>query len=216
MESSRTVEKLFSFAVSSMLTSAVLATAPNPTVVTAAAGLQPSTVMSMIEGARSAGFAGLKDAPAPATIMSPADTVNVKPVAATQTGLTPTQIAKLRKLAIGPDGHDGPIRASLAKGLGLTTGNEVVVLRSFSATDPDTKITFQIFLLPNNAGYVIGRSDTVTVRFFKLDAALNLQAAVTGPTTADTATPIPAPDAQKLCDADKATMGEIADALGMA
>jgi hypothetical protein len=216
MDSSRTQDRLFSFVISAMLTSAVLATAPSTGIITAAAGPQSPAIMSMIDGMRSAGFSALKDAPMPSSVASPSSTVAVKATASAQPGLTPAQVAKLRKLALGPEGNDGEIRASVAKALGLNNGDRAASLRSFSAEDSDTKILVQIYLLPNNAGYIIARSDGKTVRLFKLDAALNMTIAVSVPVNDNTVSPIPAPDAQKLCDADKATMGQIADALGVA
>ncbi len=216
MHASRTQGRLISFAVSAMLTSAVLATAPDIGIVTAATVQPPTAVLSMIDGARSGVFAGSKDVPDAAAVASPSAILAVKHTATAETGLTPAQLAKLRKLALGPDGHEGNLRVSIAKALALTTADQPVFLRSFSADDPDTKVTFQILLLPNNSGYVIVRGDEQTVRAFRLDADLHLVGAVTGPAHIDTVTPIPTAEAKKLCDADKTTMGEIADALGMA
>ena len=93
----------------------------------------------------------------------------------------------------------------MAKALGLTTADQQVVLRSFSAEDPDTKITFQIFLIPKDGGYIVGRLDEAhaTGRIFRLDRLLHLIRAVAFLSASDSQTAIPDAEAQKLWDATR-------------
>jgi hypothetical protein len=140
-------------------------------------------------------------------------TVLILPIAALADGTTNTVSVKpqlsmakvqfLRKMALGPDGHDSPMSPHLAQSLGFGDGTTRVSFRSLSGSDDITKINYQIFLLPDG-GFMIARNDSKTVRVFRLDSDLALIKAVTSPANADRPTSIPSPDYKNLCDADKA------------
>lgn len=214
MDLSRTQGKLFSFAVSAMMTSAVLATAPNSSLLSAAAGPNPAAIAAMLDGARSAGFAGMKDVPAPAAVATPA--AASKPAAQAQPALTPTQIQKLRKLATGPDGHMGHLRPAISSALGVGPADRDSIFPSYTVNDDQVNVDYQIYILPDESGYVIGRNDHQSVRIFRLDARLNVIGAVTVKTTTDAPVAIPPADATRLSAIDLTTWGQIADQLGVA
>ena len=212
MDFSRAQDRLLSFAASAMLTSAVLATAPQTGLVTAASGPQPAQVMAAIEGARSAGFAGIKDTPAPAAVAAPA-AVPAKSVSAKEAfPITEAQIQKLRKLATGSDGHPDTLVEPVSQALGLGPAK---VYPTFSAEDPDTKIFVQIFVLPGSNGYVIGRRvGRGAIRYFRVDPGMKL---ISGVSQVDYKAPpvaLTTEEATPLWKEDVTTWAGIADSLG--
>ena len=70
MDFSRMHEKLVSFAVSAMISSAFLSTAPGP-VMTAAAGLPPQAVLQAVQALHSAGFQGTANMALPSPAAAP-------------------------------------------------------------------------------------------------------------------------------------------------
>jgi len=215
MDSIRTQGKFLSFAVSAMLTSTFLATAPNPGIVSAAAGPQPAAIAALLDGARAAGFAGMKDVPAPAAVAAPEPAANKPAAIAAAPALTPLQIQKLRNLATGPNGHLGHLRPAISSALGVGPNDRDSIFPSFTATDDQKPLSYQIMLLPDS-GYIVGRNENGTVLIFRLDANLRLLGAVTVKSITDTPTAIPSSDAERLLALDLVTWGQIADGFGTA
>ncbi|MBI3563825.1 MAG: hypothetical protein HY079_01355 [Elusimicrobia bacterium] len=219
MDSSRSESRAFSFAVSAMLTSAVLATAPDPTFVAAAAGPQPAAIMGMIEGARSAGFAGMKDMPAPAAVAAPAaaesKTASGKNASETVPTLTPAQLQKIRAYGLSPRGKQMGLRGDLAQALGVGPGGPSVYFPGMGASDSDVHLKWTIWILPNSSGYVIGRLDEQSgvTRFFRMDMDMKLVVGIYVKNATDASITYTPAEAAPLFAHDLTEWVDIADAI---
>src|SRR5579859_5471622 len=209
MDLTRAHSRLLSLAASAMLTSAVLRTAPTSAPIAAAAA--PSApLLRALEGARADGWSGVEELPPPPAVAVPAAAAQSRPQ------LTPSQVQKLRKLATGRDGHVGHLRSAISSALGVGPADRDSLFPSYGVRDDESKVGYQIYLLPQESGYVIGRNENGGVRLFRLDADLKMLGAVSVRSFTDAPASIPAAEAARLCALDLTTWAQIADQLGSA
>ena len=125
MDLSRKHEKLISFAVSAMISSAFLSTAPGP-VMTAAAGPQPQAVLQAVQALHSAGFQGTANMALPSPAAAPI-AVSFNP---TSTGpiLTDAHLKKYDGWLV-QYGVDIALGKPATDALGLTTGPQTLTVR---------------------------------------------------------------------------------------
>jgi hypothetical protein len=126
-----THETLTSFAVSAMLTSAFLASAPNG-MIAAGAGPQPQSIMNALNGLHASGWTGTQDLMAPSDVAMPQSAAAVPAASAPAVTLTPERKVKLAKL-METYGVTMELNAAVTLALGLTHGNEVLTLRELGS-----------------------------------------------------------------------------------
>lgn len=171
---SRTHEHLRSFALSAMLTSAVLATAPEG-LIAASAGPNMQAVFAHIQGS---GFPGTAAMPSPAAVNTPHSVaVNTAvqpaaPISEQQLRIINKDLEARNKYATLSPEQAGP--------LGLTKNGEPLTLL-FRATHATDGIRHAFFRLDGNAGYIVGQRTEKGMTLCRVDAKLNLVLAVTYP-----------------------------------
>ena len=164
MEFSRTQHRLFSFAVSAMLTSAFLATAPDSTV-KAAAGPEPQAMIHSLAGLRNAGFQGMGGVALPPPAVAPQ--MSAQPVTAPDAvGLTAVQLQKLDGY-MPKFGLNITLVKVVSDALGVTRGAEIITVRQLAigeAPNPE-----HVFSRVPAGGYLYMMATTTEVRSFYID-----------------------------------------------
>lgn len=209
MDFSRAHDRLISFAVSAMITTSFLATAPAPApdAITAAAGPQPAAVMNALEGLRAAGWSGLQNAALPAPALVP-KTAPSAPAAAVNPPLSDIQIQKLLKLTID-HGHDIDIDVSVTAALGLTAPGEILNVRQVSITvNPQLHRAFQKIM--SDGGYLFGAGSPDSFRAYRTNAKQELIAAVEKNSN-QAPVVVPIVEAQQQLKVEAAYWGMVAD-----
>lgn len=207
MDFNRAHDRLISFAVSAMITTSFLATAPVPGAMTAAAGPQPAAVMNALEGLRAAGWEGLQNAALPTPAVAPKNTPSA-PTAAENFTLTDIQIQKLLKLTID-HGHDITIDQSVTAALGLTGPGESLTVRQVHViTNPQLGHAFQKAM--KDDGYLFGTVYPDSFRVYRTNANQELMGAVEKHPN-QVPVVIPVADAQQQLQVELAYWGTIAD-----
>lgn len=195
--------RTFSFAISAMLTSAVLATAPNPSLITAGAVDLPELLIKV-------GYTG----PVPPTSPIPEPTaVPVKLPAQTPPLITPVQIETLREAIFGPNGGPGEVTVELLRIHSVSDASQDTKLPSFSIVMKKTGDEYQISLLPKSLGYLISRKSSQELRVFRLGQDFSFVSASKG---VDAAHPrlISRSEADPMYIQDLRTWAVVADKLG--
>jgi len=207
MDFSRAHDRLISFAVSAMITTSFLATAPNPNAVSAAAGPQPAAVMNALEGLRAAGWAGIQNAALPAPALVPQTTPSA-PAAAENPPLSIIQIQKLLKLTID-HGHDIALDKYVTAALGLTAPGETLTLPQVSiAVNPQLIRSFE--KITSDGGYLFGAGTAASYKAYRTNANLELIAAVQK-NTDQAPVAVPIAEAQQQLMIEIAYWGMVAD-----
>ena len=194
-----------------MLTSAVLATAPNPAFISAQAGIQPTKV---IEYARDMGLIDQAKVMEVAAVATP--TASPAPQAVKwQPQITQKQIRLLIELSHSSRGFIMSIHPAVARihGLARNPASGGFDFLAFSAgPENNVNLSLSFIELPNGAGYIFGRTDAQGARSFRLsnDLSLLTSAYVEG-TDSDRVRPIPSPKAEQDCLADIRVLGIYAD-----
>lgn len=208
MDLSRAHDRLFSLAVSAMITASFLATAPAPDAVFAAAGPAPAAVMNAVEGLRAAGWAGLKDAALPPPALAPQSTPAAPAAPAADFKLSDVQIQKLLKLTID-HGHDTMIDRSVTTALGLTAPGEPMVVRQVTLIiNPKFSRAFQ--KSTKDDGYLFGTVFPDSFKVYRTDAQQALLGAVEKRPNQPPVV-IPVADAQRDLQAELVYWGSVAD-----
>lgn len=207
MDFSRAHDRLISFAVSAMITTSFLATAPAPDAITAAAGPQPAAVMNALEGLRAAGWSGLQNAALPAPALVP-QTAPSAPAAAVNSVLSDIQLQKLLKLTVD-HGHDTQFDKIISDTLGITSGEETVIVRQVTIKVPPAfRRAFQ--KIPTDGGYVFVYGTITDYAAYRTNANQEfVAAAVKNANQAPVA--IPLAEAQQQFNVELAYWGTIAD-----
>jgi hypothetical protein len=191
MEFSRNHHRLFSIAVSAMLTSAFLATAPGTTI-SAAAAPQPQALMQAFDGLRNAGFKGLSNVALPPPTTAPTFSTPV-PVDPAGAGLTDNQLKKLDGF-MPKFGLDVTLVKMVSDALGITHGAETLTIRELAIGDaPNPKHAFSRIA---SGGYLYILATSADARSYYIDTNQSLIAAVVVPANSTTPVAIPVALAQ--------------------
>lgn len=183
MDLRRMHDTLTSFAVSAMLTSAVLSTAPGA-FVAAAGGPQPQALVDALSAMRAAGWSGTAALSAPEPVAAPLATnapKNIAKIAPTSSPLlSPGQLQKLLQLDV-QYGNDTPLFKKVTIALGLTTGDQVLTVHEMGYVEDDPKAPKHYFAPLPHGEFLFFRSTAVDASGFRLDKDLNIIAAIVNP-----------------------------------
>jgi hypothetical protein len=203
MKLSRSYDRLVSLTISTMLTSAFLATAPD-NVVSAAAG-PAAAIQNILGGAGAAGFSGMKNI---AAIVPPA----TPPSSGNSTRVRPISDAQFQKILIDAraNGKDIPTSTDVTTAFGLSHKGETLTLRHDGFRDAAQK-HHGITILPNG-NYFFALKETETSHVYYVDKNLFLIAALIN-SVKDGITILPNKDAQEGLNAELAYFAMVADKL---
>lgn len=196
-----THESLLSLAVSAMITSAFLATAPAP-IVTAAAGPQPAAILGAVQALKSEGWHGMQavEIPSAVSVPAPALAPAAHPPIAPAQSLSDDQLKKLLVDTVA-NGSDAVVKAPIAGPLGIGPAGQAVKVHADAFGGIGTE-THAFAAIPAQTGYVLWHRmpDGNRVDYYRLDDKLALVDAVT--LTAQGVAHVSPTDAQKTLDAE--------------
>ena len=153
MDFSRTHEKLVSFAVSAMISSAFLSTAPGP-VMTAAAGPQPQAVLQAVQALHAAGFQGTANMALPSPAAAPI-AVSFNPTA-TGPILTDAHLKKYDAWFV-QFGIDTVLGKPITDALGLTAGPQTLKVRELAIDTKTPLAKHGMARIPERGGFIFIR-----------------------------------------------------------
>lgn len=192
MDPRRPSPTLMSFAVSAMLTSALLATAPGGAYTAAATGPQPRALINAFEGLRAAAWSGTQSVSLPtppAAIPTAAIESSAAPASASP-ALDPLKLSpaemRTQLQILAQHGNHVSITPTVTQALGLTAGSQTLwvdeVSYGFPLTPSENGFTHSFATLPDG-GYLFFRvktnSNNISLfgKFLRLDRNQNLIAA---------------------------------------
>lgn len=170
MDFARSQNRLISFAVSAMLTSAFLSTAPS-SFITAGAGPQPMAILNAI---RAEGWHGAQGVELPTPAAEPASAAPLASVPAKP--LSEEQLQKICKW-IADHGSVSTDIKKLTDALGLTKNDEKLTLPGMSTHDAENVI-YIIQILNDGKGYVVADVNHELFHVYWVDKNLDLVSAV--------------------------------------
>ena len=205
MTLSRSYDRLVSLTISTMLTSAFLATAPDA-FVSAGAGPQGAAIQNALGSAGAAGWNGIKNINLPIPPATPASatgaTAHVKPI-------TDAQFQKiLADLRV--NGKDHPILSEVTTLLGITHKGETLTVRQDAFRDAGQSL--HTFMKLSDGNYLFALRNTQAVHIYHVGNDLVLISALINAAN-DGITILPNKDAQEGLNAELAFFAGVADKL---
>ena len=205
MDMNRTHEALMSLAVSAMLTSAFLASAPSGTNL-ASAGPQSQAIMNALSSLRASDWAGAQEITVPTAVTELQSADPAHAASASKTILTADQQKILLNLR-DAHGHDVALSSAVTAALGISKGAEVLTLRQLTI---NAHPNLHVYIPLPDGGFMLSFVDDVAASSYRLDANFKLLAAVSKK-TGEAPIVIPMPDAERNAQTELAYWAAVAD-----
>lgn len=201
---------LLSLAISLMLTSAFLSTAPEGIIPAAAGPTAPSQAIARaLDRLQASGWHGAAELPAPASASIPTSAAANDDATQLPPPITEAQLQKVLAI-LAQRGLENNLKAKYAVPLRLSKNGEKVRIRQLGIED-ENAIQYAIALLKDGRGYVLDKGPRVGNRVgFHLDANFKVVTAISI-TSADEITTLSAAEAEARLREVLATWAEYSD-----
>lgn len=207
-----TNDRLISFAISMMLTSAFLSTAPEGIISASAGPAAPGqAITNALNGLQASGWHGASELAIPVPVNMPLSATTGKKETPLPAPITEAQLRKVL-IDLSRTGAEVAINPLYATHLGLSKDGNYVQIRQLALED-DNAIQYGFALLKDGSGYYLDKGPRGGNRVaFHLDENMRIVTAI-AINSAKEVTPLPLPDAESKLREVLATWAEYADTL---